>query len=114
MKTLTMKNPWDDEDMKVCFRVSKYANNERLYVGILCLNDEYQFWEPWCDVTVNLSDEDISSENCAFVDTNNAPYISQWLQDNGIAKFVGEFGFSGFCAYPMMEFDVDKVNEYKY
>jgi hypothetical protein len=65
------------------------------------------FPEPYGDVTVNL----LSSmpPYCAFVDTNNMPELEDFLVKNGIAEFTGLAQTSGFCSYPLYQFNVEKM-----
>lgn len=53
-----------------------------------------------------------SSENAAYVDTNNCPWAEDFIEKMGIGKPTGNFARSGFCIYPEYEFDMDKVNKY--
>lgn len=86
---------------------SKYANNDRLAVVMMDQDNC-----PYGEVTVNLCNEDIENKNCAYVDTNNMEGIYEFLVENGIAKDTGTVGISGFCVYPQMEFDIEKLMKY--
>ena len=67
-------------------------------------DDEYEFWEPWCDLTVNLPGM-CPDENEAFIDANNcAPEIIRELEKAGLIKNTGITRQSGFCIYPLYEF----------
>jgi hypothetical protein len=52
-------------------------------------------------------------EDCAFVDTNNWPYVDKLLIDEGLAEKIETVGQSGFCVYPEMKFNLDKIKELK-
>jgi hypothetical protein len=52
-------------------------------------------------------------EDCAFVDTNNWPYVDKLLIDEGLAEKIETVGQSGFCVYPAMKFNLDKIKELK-
>ena len=41
----------------------------------------------------------------AYVDTNNIPEIDRWLVENGIAEDTGVRTVSGFCTYPLLQFN---------
>ena len=124
MKTIAYKNPWTGEELKACFVVDKYANNGRMYIGMLTWNEEYSFYEPWCDITVNIPYVGKRKPTECFVDTNNCPQIDEWLVENHIAKYATEscgdsclrtkYGYSGFCRYPAMVFNMSRINEYLY
>lgn len=85
----------------------QYAKPKRLAVQAYVVEqDEYieEVAFPYATITVNLPNARLSDENCAFVDTNNVPFIDEWLEENGIAEPTGRFGFSGYCCYPEMRF----------
>ena len=83
---------------------SEYANNGSLYVGVITYDEEYEEWEPWSDLTVNLSGM-CPEENRAFIDTNNcAPEIIRELEKAKLIKNTGITRQSGFCTYPLYEF----------
>ena len=107
MKTLTL-NAWGTAH-QISFRLSNYAENNNLYVGLICYDDGYP--EPWSDLTVNLSVK--CAENCAFIDTNNnGKSILEWLVLNELATPTGRTCQSGFCIYPEMKFDMDELMKY--
>ena len=83
---------------------SEYANNGSLYVGVITYDEEYEEWEPWSDLTVNLPGM-CPDENEAFLDTNNcAPDIIRTLEKAKLIKNTGITRQSGFCIYPLYEF----------
>ena len=41
----------------------------------------------------------------AYVDTNNIPEIDRWLVENGIAEDTGVSPVSGFCSFPLLQFN---------
>jgi hypothetical protein len=47
----------------------------------------------------------------AFLDTNNCPWVEEFLEENHIAKRTGIFAPSGFCTYPLYEFHQDSTWE---
>ena len=49
-------------------------------------------------------------KDCAFVNDNNWPDIVKVLTEDGVAEELDEVcGFSGFCTYPAMKFDLKKI-----
>ncbi len=48
--------------------------------------------------------EFIGLKNCVYIDTNNIRFANQLLE-MGIAKDTGFYKQSGFCKYPLWEFD---------
>ena len=97
-----IKNIYTGKKTRVWFERDTYANNNALYIGMMCKDG------PYSDVTVNLPNYRIG-KNDAFVDTNNNPGIDKWLYKRGIAKPSLVLGISGWCAYPMMRFNMDKI-----
>ena len=55
-------------------------------------------------ITVNLPDSIVLPRGTQFIDTNNYPWVYNWLIENGIASPTGYCARSGFCLYPAMKF----------
>ena len=55
-------------------------------------------------VSVNLC-SGLQDGQMAYVDTNNIPEIDRWLVENGIAEDTGVRTVSGFCTYPLLQFN---------
>ena len=87
----------------VTLRFTKYTQNRSLAVQLI---QAAAPWSPFATITVNLSDP-TQDETHAFLDTNNCPWVEEFLCDNGIAKPTGRTGQSGFCTYPLYEFNLD-------
>jgi hypothetical protein len=65
--------------------------------------------EPWGILTINL---DKRANDCAFIDTNdNGEDIIDWIVSNDLGALTGEIGYSGFCCYPEVRFNLGKVRE---
>ena len=79
-----MKNMFTIGQEKVAVTVNTYNNGSNLYVGLLCLNERGIPEDPYADLTVNL-------------------------QENGLAFHTGTYGGSGYCIYPVYEFDRYKL-----
>lgn len=109
---MTMINPYFGNEETVFFETDTYANNKRLYVGLMGFNEEFKYPEPYCDVTVNIPSYPLSSEECAFIDTNNAPFIVELLTRYHCGKFTGKYAYSGFCSYPEFRFNMEKLKKY--
>ena len=67
--------------------------------------------EPFDTLTVNLGQP--LMPGFAFIDTNNCPWAEKALRDAKIAKPAanGAKCSSGFCTYPLYEFDMSKFSE---
>lgn len=55
----------------------------------------------------------IQAENEAYVDTNNCPWVVNFLETKGLAKSTGRMRRSGYCTYPAMKFDREKMEEFE-
>lgn len=53
------------------------------------------------------------AENEAYVDTNNCPWVVNFLETKGLAKSTGRMRRSGYCTYPAMKFDREKMEEFE-
>lgn len=51
-------------------------------------------------------------KNESFLDINNCPWAENLVKELGIAEFTGQMMPSGYCSYPLYEFDMEKVEEY--
>lgn len=98
---------WGQKE-KIWLTKTTYTNNDTLAVQAWCKEGPYD------TITVNLEESNqLAGANRQFIDTNNCPWAPALLIDNGLAHDTGIAGFSGFWAYPLFEFDVDKIPEYK-
>ena len=84
---------------------STYRNNGNLAI-ILDSPTE----GPFATLTVNLDGPKLS-KNYAFVDTNNCPWAEAFIKEHGLGKPTGTVGYSGYCQYPLYEFDLSKLGE---
>ena len=55
-------------------------------------------------ISVNLY-SGMQDKQMAYVDTNNILEIDKWLVENGIAEDTGVRTVSGFCTYPLLQFN---------
>lgn len=93
----------------VTLNFTKYTNNQTLAVQLI---EAQAPWSPFATITVNLPESNFGvdlrkDKKYAFVDTNNNPWVEEFLLDNEIAKPTGITGQSGFCSYPLYEFNKD-------
>lgn len=93
----------------IWFAKGAYAENGSLALRMLYSTDGYI--EPLGYATVNIRSSAADTVH-QYVDTNNFPEIDLWFEQNGIAKHISGMDMrSGFCVYPMMEFDRDWLND---
>lgn len=65
--------------------------------------------EPFGTLTVNLDEK--LPKNMAYIDTNNMPDVLDFLIKNDLAENTGEIRQSGFCTYPLVKLNLDKIPE---
>ncbi len=97
-----------DEDYEVYPVIYRGKNSKRLEILLVLTEDEW-----FCDLTVNINQEQSAKNNkaLAFVDTAKNPWAKQFIQHYGLGKPTGFFGISGYCTYPEYEFDLEKLNK---
>lgn len=106
-------NPWNNKPMVGYFTIHKYWYNGRTCVKIRAKEKlSENFFEPFCDVTVNLPNAELSSDNLVFLDVNNAPWLEQFMIDNGFGMPTGRFRTSGFVNYPLYLCDMKKIHRH--
>ena len=116
MKPIEITFNFLGEEYKARFWKSNYMNNGNLYIGIVTWDEENEYFEPWCDLTVNLPGMKCEP-NEAFLDTNNCAHeIISTLMNKGYIKDTSITRQSGFCTYPLVEFtqeflsNIDETN----
>ena len=99
MKTYNITTPYATYNNCTLDFTSYY--NKRLAIEINCEDGE-----PFATLTVNLPDEPEPKANQAYVDTNNCPWAMDFIKENNLGRDTGAVGFSGYCVYPLVEFNV--------
>ena len=70
------------------------------------------FWESFCDLTVNLGK---MPKGKICIDKNNLGNmwnnIKELFKDNNLGTFTGESIASGFCLYPVLEFNQEEIEK---
>lgn len=84
------------------FKRSTYCDNSNLAIMA------YEDGQPYGVLTVNI---DYLMPDCACVDTNNWPDAEQIIKEQGFGKPLGRSIQSGFCSYPIYQFDLSKIPE---
>ena len=102
----TVKTRWT-EDSNCILELNRYADNGHIAVSIFSLTDG-----PFANVTVNLPETRQFPYNYGFVDTNNFPEVEDLIYELGIGKVTQYRACSGFCIYPLYEFDEDEILKY--
>ena len=65
--------------------------------------------EQYCVLTASFG-EFIGMKNCAYIDTNNCEFADQ-LCKQGLATDTGFYKASGFCQYPLWQFEEGTLRE---
>lgn len=52
-------------------------------------------------------------ENETYVDTNNCPWVLDFIKEYQLGEESGNTARSGFCVYPAVKFDLEKVKLYR-
>lgn len=89
----------------VYLRVGKYQADDSVAIQAWNRQDG-----PIATLTVCLCDKSLG-EGEAYVDTNNCPWAVDFIEKEGLGKRTGRVGQSGFCVYPVVKFDMEKVRE---
>lgn len=82
-----------------------FMGTEQLNIGLNLYTEGENGLEPFAELTKHFG-EFIGQKNCAYVDTNNCPFADQLLTQ-GIAIDTGLTKQSGFCTYPLWQFNED-------
>ena len=95
---------------EIAFKLSTYREN-----GVLALI-AYEYTSFGCAyeygvVSVNIDDL-VFGPTMTYIDENNHPGMARFLVDNGIAKYVGYVGHSGYCQYPLVNINFDELKKY--
>ena len=93
-----------DEIERVRLVTGTYVHDNNLFVGLEYFETEINGFDYFGDVTVNI---DPLPPFFAAVDTNNnnAERITNFLEGNGIASKTPLVQASGFCVYPVFEYN---------
>lgn len=91
---------WNDE-YKVDIKKSAYANNDNLAIELI--EDD---GSPFAMLTVNIHK---LPYGYAYLDTNNCPWVVDFVEGNNLGEFAGTYGVSGFCVYPLFKFNEEVI-----
>ena len=79
------------------------------YYNNLCISFETtDTHETYSTITTNIK---ALPYNQAAIDVNNHPEAIEIIETNGLGVDTGKSVKSGFCTYPIYEFDMDKLPE---
>jgi len=105
-KTFRVSTQWSVTEDCI-LTLDEYADNRHVAISIWSLSEG-----PFAHITVNLPSTDRFPANYGYVDTNNFPEAEKVIADLGIGKPVGQYDVSGFCFYPLYEFDLEAIRKF--
>ena len=85
---------------------SQYANNGRLYLGLMRGTNLYS------DITINLSDFDLEDDKHIFISGDLDEELFEGLQELGFLSEIVSIVQHNFGRYKLVMVDLDLVNEY--
>lgn len=114
MKAKTFKFKWKElnKQYDLCFETSKYMNNNRLYVGVLCYNKEYKDYECFTDLTINIPSYMFETDTEIILNNDTNRELIDLLLDMGVITDTCKYAYSGFGTYKVVEFNMEKAKEY--
>lgn len=51
--------------------------------------------------------------NMAYLDTNNCPWVEDFMKKYNFGESTGIYGNSGFCEYPLYTLNIEELEKYK-
>lgn len=107
----TLPYNWEFGQEEVALVVSSYENNGSLYVGLYYKVEDG--FEPFDDLTANLRVNNLKGRsNAAFIDHNFSKDKLRFIKQNGLGKVLPEKGYSGFCEFSRVAFDLERLKEF--
>ena len=98
---------YSEGQVEVQVTLANYADNDNLYVGLICLREDYpEEWEPFTDLTIN---QHSLPPFHAYVD--NRDY------NRGVHEFLIRYGIAGPVSFPeqngfrLFKFNADRLKE---
>jgi len=88
-------------------KLNRYVENDNLYIGLDCFDVEFGGLEPFTDLTVNVGR--LPYLQSAIDTNNNGLEAIAFLQKNGFGHLTGTALPSGFCMFPIFEFNEEKL-----
>ena len=90
-------------DYNVYLEVGHYTNNNNTALQLFT-----EHGSPFATITTNIVD---LPEGCAAIDINNCPWALEFLERYELVKDYWFPVQSGFCVYPVVQLDLEKLKE---
>lgn len=97
-----MKLTTDFGTYDVQARITRYSMHNNLAVRLVEKDGA-----PFATLTVNLGDNLPSTY--AYVDTNNCPWAEKFITEYELGEPTGIGKQSGYCMYPLYQFNINKL-----
>lgn len=105
MAFLEAKTEW--AVYKNCFlQVGRYQADNSRAIEIWNREDG-----PIARITVYITGS-MLAEDETVLDTNNCPWAVEFVESNGLGENTGRTVRSGYCVYPVVKLNVEKIGEY--
>lgn len=99
------------ETYELSFKITTYDEPRNLAILAMGKNSE-GFIEPYGAITVNIVE--LPKETYACVDINNFPEAIELIEKYKLGYNTSISIPSGYCTYPIYEFDLKELEKYKY
>lgn len=96
---------WQDEK-STALLVGSYVDS--YFEGIEIWNNEDG---PIARITVCIAGSGLA-EDKTVIDTNNCPWAMEFIKQHGLGQATGRMVRSGYCTYPVVKLDIEKIGEY--
>lgn len=104
-----------DETYKINrIELNRYTADNALAIQLYCIDKDYGFEEPFATLTVCLGLDKIikPNDNRSFLDTNNCSWSEEFVEKYNLGKPTGFNGVSGYCTYPLYEWNIEELKKY--
>lgn len=99
---------WEMGHEEIKLEISTYYMGKGLYIGMLA--KESGVWESFSDLTVNLPFERLKV-NEAFIQDFCSEEKLEFIKRHKLGEILPERGYSGFCTYAKVAFDLKRLEE---
>jgi len=106
-KTLKYHSEFLDKIVEVYLKVANYANNGRLYIGLINAETD----EPYMDLTTNLPNDCYGKTETFINKWAMSDNTFEFIEDNDLGEPSGYAVRSGYLNYPVYEFNEKRLKE---
>ena len=108
----TLGFDWEFGHEELALEVSSYANNGCLYIGLH--NKTEERFDQFGNLTVNLPMSSMipPEPNEAYIDHFLSKENLRFIKKHKLGVVLPEIGFSGYCAYAKVAFDMERLREF--